>query len=260
MVGMVVIGALTSLLYFLVLLGGLPSFNGVTSFLEGLQMMMLERMMQGGGGQSFGLIFSFFSLYIYMVFLGFVIQITCDAKKGVTKSLTTYLPNAFKRGFFAALITIPVIIAIMLAVLPGVFLGAGLELPIPGALLVLAGILFVSTIYAVFAPAIFMENIAWSALGRSRILTKGYRLPVAGAIVLVWLIMFVMLFAIFGALTGLFVATGESIIVIVLAVIVYLLTYSLVYGMGGVYIALLYARLLEIKEGVSAEDIGAVFD
>ena len=103
-------------------------------------------------------------------------------------------------------------------------------------------------------------------MGRSASLTKEYRWPIVGTLIVV-----VILNALLSRLASFLAeqslgALGWYILVMSDAAIyfAYGLVMSLIVGIGfaygGIVTALIYARLREIKEGVDIDEIAAVFD
>lgn len=118
-------------------------------------------------------------------------------------------------------------------------------------------------IYAVFSmmpAAVVIEKVGFGGLGRSARLTKDYRWPIVGAIVLLGIIGAIIGFvAMF--LVGLLIAGSEaSGASLAIGVLVLAAVTTIGAALGSISVALIYARLREIKEGASVRDIAAVFD
>jgi hypothetical protein len=157
---------------------------------------------------------------------------------------------------------------------PGRYLGPAMSAALPIAILSLvSGLLmvigFVAVvvpglwIYAVFSvmpAAVVIEKVGFGGLGRSAALTKEYRWPILGAVILIGIVNFVItLVAMF--VVGLLVAsTGAGAIGLIIGVVVLSAITAIGFGLSSIAIALIYARLREIKEGASVRDIAAVFD
>ncbi|RZJ45661.1 MAG: hypothetical protein EON86_01010 [Brevundimonas sp.] len=127
-------------------------------------------------------------------------------------------------------------------------------------LLVVPGILL-SVIWSVAAPAVVVEKRGvFESLQRSRDLTRGFRWPVFGLIVI-----YVVLSWIFGlAMGGLSLATGGTFTGGTPNLAVTLISGPLTNIVAGVVasagVASLYYELRIAKEGVGAEDLASVFD
>ncbi len=121
-------------------------------------------------------------------------------------------------------------------------------------LLIIPG-LWINAVFYVMAPAVVIERKGFYGLGRSASLTKDYVLPVMVLVILVNAC-----FLAFGTTTGIFantlVNTGGTVFTFILLSV---LT-SIGAGLAGILVALTYARLREIKEGVSVDQIASVFD
>lgn len=179
------------------------------------------------------------SIIVYGITTALLVQLAYDAKLGRQVRLSKYLGPAF-----AAIIPI-VILGLVVGVL---FMIGFVLLVIPG--------LWIYAVFAVVAPAIVIEGAGFGGLGRSAALTKEYRWPIVGSFLLLILIMIVVEL-VAGFLIGI-VSTifGSVILDIVLSAA--LSTFGA--GLGSILIALIYARLREIKEGVSVDQIISVFD
>ena len=83
---------------------------------------------------------------------------------------------------------------------------------------------------------------------------------IVGALIVIWIIIYLLQlvagFA-FGSVAGLF--GGGTVGLLAFGVFASLLG-AIGYGLGGISVALIYARLREIKEGVGVDEIAAVFD
>ncbi|MEM9343336.1 MAG: hypothetical protein AAGA87_09835 [Pseudomonadota bacterium] len=186
-----------------------------------------------------GIMFGAFTLLAY------------DAKLGRSARLGAYFSAAIKNLLPIAILTL--IVAII------VYLGLAL-LIVPG--------LWLMGVFCVIVPAIVVENAGFGALGRSASLTKGYRWPIIG-LWLVFIIIALIFFAIIGGIVGVVVfasidaagggvpniSTGALVIFLMLTAVLS----GLMYGLLSIPAALVYARLREIKEGISVDSMADVF-
>ena len=97
------------------------------------------------------------------------------------------------------------------------------------------------------------KGAGFGGLGRSVRLTKGYRWPIIGILVLIGICL--ILISLAGGTVIALIGGSVIISASIFAVMTAMLT-----GLGGIVIALIYARLREIKEGVSVDEIASVFD
>ncbi|MEO1000406.1 MAG: hypothetical protein AAFW69_07365, partial [Pseudomonadota bacterium] len=132
-----------------------------------------------------------------------------------------------------------------------------------GVLLIVPG-LYVMAVFAVVLQVALFEGAGFGALRRSVDLTRGYRWTILGAI----LLYFVVVFAI-----GLLLAVVTAVLVFglgagganELGAIVYLslglgtILNAALICIGASFFALIYLRLLELKEGHEREDLADVF-
>ncbi len=116
--------------------------------------------------------------------------------------------------------------------------------------------LWIFAVFAVTAPAIVIERAGFGALGRSAALTRGYRWPIVGAILLLGLIALALNAAFEFGLSPLLLEIGEPWLIAAIAAA----TAALTLGVSGAFVATLYARLREIRDGATPEALAAVFD
>lgn len=172
-----------------------------------------------------------------------LVQMAYDAKLGRSLQLGKYVGPAISA-------VIPLSI---LGLAVGILVGLGtLALIIPG--------LLIYAVYSVTPAAVVIEKAGFGGMGRSAELTRGYRWPIAGAAILLWIVAFlVSMVAMF--LVGLIVAgMGANGVGISIGVLGFTAVTALAAGLGSISVALIYARLREIKEGTTVRDIAAVFD
>jgi hypothetical protein len=138
-------------------------------------------------------------------------------------------------------------------------LGAGILTVLGMIALIIPGI-WIYAVFSMMPAAVVIEKVGFGGLGRSANLTKEYRWPIVGAIILLVIIAaiigFVAMFIV-GILLG---STGFNGIGMVIAILVLSLVSAIGAALGSISVALIYARLREIKEGATVRDIAAVFD
>lgn len=185
------------------------------------------------------------SLIISMGFYGMTIALLVllayDAKQGRTRPLGEYFAPALRSS--AAIV--------ILAIVTGILATFGfIAFILPG--------LWIYAVFAVVYPAVAIEGAGFRGMKRSAQLTKGYRWPIVGVIVIIGICTFVLNFAVGFGGGMLFMMLGDD--MVALMVLVNAAVYAITYGLSGISVALIYARLREIKEGVSVSDLAAVFD
>lgn len=121
-----------------------------------------------------------------------------------------------------------------------------------GALLLIVPGLYVMARYLPWTPAVVFENAGWSGLARGQSLSEGYRWPLVGAVLLMGVIVTIILLAVGPVM----VAVGEGLA----GVLVEGAFTAFYYALIAVFTALVYIRLREIKDGMSAADIAATID
>ncbi|MEM1065213.1 MAG: hypothetical protein AAGJ74_06905 [Pseudomonadota bacterium] len=180
---------------------------------------------------------------IYGLVTALLIQLAYDAKLGRSNSLGTYFNAAIPAVVPIAVLSIVVFVLMMI-----------------GAVALLIGMLWVYAVFYVMPPVAVIERGGFGSLGRSAALTKEYRWPIVGLFILIMILtMVVQVVATF--LVGVLIAMGgASLAGPVLAAIAFAVISGISYAFGGIAIALVYARLREIKEGVNVDHIASVFD
>ena len=175
---------------------------------------------------------------VYGLLTAILIQLAYDSKLKREVSISNYIPRA---------ITAAVPISV-LSVVIGILMAIGL------ILLIVPG-LWVFAVFYVTAAAITIERAGFGGMGRSAALTKGYRWPIVGLFVVFGIIVYGAVFIgvfIGGSLLGSIGVFGVLILISALS--------GLAGALLSISVALVYARLREIKEGVGVADIAAVFD
>lgn len=179
-------------------------------------------------------------IVIYGLATALLVQLAYDAKLQRSTNIARYFAPAMSAA-------LPIAI---LGLVAGILAGVGfIFLVIPG--------LWIYAVYSMIAPAVMIERVGYRALGRSVELTRGYRWPILGAIVIIGICNMLIAFAaqfvvgMFGAIVG-----GGFLVSLLLVAA----STTVAMGLGGISISLIYARLREIKEGVSVDQIASVFD
>ncbi len=182
-------------------------------------------------------------LIVYGLITALLVQLAYDTKLGRNRSLLAYFGPALK-----AMVPIA-----LLSIVAGILTSLG-------AIALLIGALWVYAVFCVMAPSVVIENAGFGGLGRSAALTKGYRWPIVGTLIILFICTILIMLAV-GFIIGMLVAAvGDGVAGIIVLGIVWALFNGIVYGLGGISLALIYARLREIKEGVGVDEIASVFD
>lgn len=195
----------------------------------------------GPGGDAIGLLVQFVQVVAFSVTGAFMVLAAYDAKLEAPVRLRDYLTGAFRH-------IVPLVLCSIIVWI-GLLIGMMLFL-IPG--------LWVMAVWSAVIPAIVIERAGFSSLGRSATLTKGYRWPIVGTMVLLavcMMILSVVLLSITGALVAMIGGTPA----VVAGVLLYAVASAAGYGIFYIGVALIYARLREIKEGISVETLAEVF-
>ncbi|WP_428674304.1 hypothetical protein [Roseibium sp.] len=175
---------------------------------------------------------------VYAVATALLVQLAYDAKLQRPVRLGRYFGPAFSTALPVIVLSVA---AMLLSILALVFL------VVPG--------LWVMAVFSVTVPAVVIERVGFRGLGRSAELTKEYRWPIVVLALLSLLCQFAFgwgaqyLAAILGTVSGMLPAA-----------VFYAVVAAVGTGLTGLPAALIYARLREIKEGVTVDQIAAVFD
>ncbi|RBW53455.1 hypothetical protein [Ruegeria sp. A3M17] len=176
-------------------------------------------------------------IVFYALTTALLVQLAYDSKLGRPLQLGRYFSPALRAALPIAILTT------ISSILAGF---ASLALIIPG--------IWVYAVFSVVAPAVVIEGAGFGGLGRSAALTKGYRWPIFGALLLVGICAGIVNF-LAGVFAGVLADVGSWAMIVGFSIIA-----ALSAGLTGISIALIYARLREIKEGVTVDQIASVFD
>ncbi|MEM7597382.1 MAG: hypothetical protein AAF382_06760 [Pseudomonadota bacterium] len=180
---------------------------------------------------------------IYGIMIALLVQMAYDVKLGRKPNISRYFGPAMN-----ALVPL-LLVSIVTTILIGIGFAA---LIVPG--------LWLYAVFSVVVPAIVIESAGFGALGRSSALTKDFRWPIVGLLVVIVICM-VIIGAIFGAGLGLIIyALGDGFVGIVFMVLLVSVINGFTYSLSGISVSLIYARLREIKEGVGVDQLASVFE
>lgn len=181
------------------------------------------------------------SVVIYGVVTAIIVQLAYDAKLGrgtnfgqyASAAISTLLPNVVQ----TLIVTILASFAMIALILPGIW---------------------VYGVFAVTVPALVIERVGFGAMRRSAELTKEYRWPVIGTMFVIFIAAMI-INIIPQTITGLVLGSlGTTSIIMMTLLTAFLSTFT--YGLIGIAVALVYARLREIKDGVGVDNLSAVFE
>lgn len=183
------------------------------------------------------------SVVIYSFTTALLVQLAYDSKLGRSRGMSDY--------FGPAIAALPALVVLGIV--------AGLATMV-GALALIIGAIWVYAVFSVMAPAILIEKAGFQGLTRSAELTKEYRWPIVGALIILGIISWLVQMVAGLATAGLLIAFGTGFVGLIVAGIIVSLLLGLTYGLSGISVALIYARLRQIKEGVGVDEIAQVFD
>ena len=160
-----------------------------------------------------------------------IVDLAAGGRRSLDSYLREVLPHTFTLLVLGLLISFAAALGFLLFIIPGLYIAAQ---------------------FFVWVQCVTVENEGMAGLGRAQTLTKGYRWPIAGAMLLIG----VMAVGVLLVLTPAIAANAESAGGLILSLLSALLE-ALLYAVFGVYTTLVYLRLREIKDGVGPADIAA---
>ena len=204
------------------------------------------------------------SIVIASIVAAAIVQLAYDAKLNRPAQPGRYIAAVIKNlpaiVVLSIVVTVLCALAAILLAIPGLWLFSMLVpaiVSLLGLIPLILPAIWLYAVFSVFVPAIVIERAGFRALGRSAELTKNYRWPIVGALILVGLCL--LLFAIVVStviLLAFGMGTGRA---PYLLVILSAFSSALGYGILSITVALIFARLKEIKEGISVADLVEVF-
>lgn len=165
-----------------------------------------------------------------------IVRLAYDTKTGHEMRLGEYVSSTLA-------VLGPLLICSILATLA--FMVGFMLLIVPGIILMV--------MWSVLTPSIVIDRTGLASFGRSAELTRNYRWACLGALALMILCV-IIIGVVFSLVTGLLSDLGAPI-----AIGLEALSSGLSMAFTGIFSALLYARLREIKEGTSVEQLAEVF-
>ena len=175
-------------------------------------------------------------MVIYGLSTALIVCAAYDAKLGRPARIGQYFTIALARVVPVSLVSLVV----------GIIVGIGfMLLLVPG--------LYLAALFSVAIVVVVLESMWFGALGRSIQLTKGYRWPILGALILLYLVV-IGINLVLGLFSVALFSTSP-----ILGIIVYSAFGAIGSALLSIGFVLIYARLREIKEGVSVDAIAEVF-
>lgn len=184
-----------------------------------------------------------FQLAIYGILIAMLVQMAYDAKLSRPITIGRYIGPALRGAF-------PIIVLMLVvSVLTGI---GSIALIIPG--------LWIYAVFSVTTPAIVIEKVGFGGMGRSATLTKEYRWPIVGALIVIILCTVGLSLVVTFVYSIVLSVFGGGTFAIILSVLINAALTAVTYGLSAIGVSLIYARLREIKEGVGIDTLAAVFD
>ena len=178
------------------------------------------------------------SVVITAVVTAVIVQLAYDARLGRPVRMGSY--------FAATARCLPAIVVV--SIVTGVLILMGT------ALLIIPG-LWLYAVFCAAVPAVVIEGAGFSALRRSMELTKNYRWPIIAVLALEFSY-FILIAVVLGFSETPAPFSGSSFYI---ALAAEAFSDAIGYGLFGIAVALIFARLKEIKEGVGVADLVEVF-
>ena len=196
----------------------------------------------------------FTSIGLLAAYSGLPVTMICWA---IANGAMTYGVVQVLRGRSMSLAQAGAIAARRFLPLVGVAILVSLLFWLGSVLLIVPG-LIVNAMYYVAAPACVAEQAGVRAsLSRSRFLTKGHRLQIFGAFVLVWIVLLITNIAITAAVIAL---AGPVTMALRAVQVVSYVVPAFLGAFNAVLVGVFYYQLRVAKEGVDIDKIASVFD
>lgn len=223
------------------------------------EMMLNNPVMFWAGFGLFFLIVMLVTCFYFAAAIRLIFSARMGAKVGIMAAVGSGL-SATPR-LFVTLAALGIAFTVVIGLLVGIasVIGVGGVGGILGFAVGIAILVLYFWVMGVFAPlasASVLENRWLSSIGRSIALTKGYRWPIVGLFVLLFLAIFVVSLVL-GVLTGILSVAGVPGAIV--AIIIEIGQSVVLYAVMVACITLVYARLVEIKEGTSMKGLAEVF-
>ncbi|MEM7444706.1 MAG: hypothetical protein AAF414_15395, partial [Pseudomonadota bacterium] len=175
----------------------------------------------------------------YSFAMALIVLAAYDARVNNQARVGAYFAVALTR-------TVPVL---LVSIIVGILVGIGL------VLLIIPG-LYIAAMLSVAVTVVVVERTGLGSMGRSAELTRDYRWPVLGTIIVLFLCVLVL-----GIVLGFVVGLIQSLVGVSLlsSLILYAAASAVPNGILAIGYVLIYARLREIKEGTTVQSLVEVF-
>ena len=193
---------------------------------------------------------------VYFLMIAMIVRLSYDARIGHEIRIGSYFSSAIS-SIVPIFLTSIVMWLCMVGIMFVVAIGGALLGTIGTVIFSIAGLIGATFLYVIWiaaVPSIVVEKQGVSSLARSMELTSGYRWQCLGSIV----IMFLSILGL-SLVLGIVQVAFAAILGEIGGGIISLLSSGLALALTGIFIALIYARLREIKEGTSVESLAEIF-
>jgi hypothetical protein len=197
-----------------------------------------------------------------------IVLLAYDAKLGRPLRMSGYVGAALQVILVVLLLSLitSVIIfgAVAIIVGPAVALQSGFLSFVAAVGAVFVG-LWLAALFSATIPAAVIERAGFGALGRSIALTQGYRWPIVGLFLIMYLIAILVAIVLVAIIAGLLLpdstalSAGLTAGTSILGVLIEAAAGSIAYSIPAIMTALIYARLREIKDGIGVESLASIF-
>ncbi|MEM6589070.1 MAG: hypothetical protein AAF641_11530 [Pseudomonadota bacterium] len=230
-----------------IMIGFLPMLLSavIGGMLQGWDMMMgTATPTFSSGGEIFMFVLSMvLQMGIYGIMIAMLVQFAYDVKLGRSVNISRYFGPAM--ACLLPVMVLTVVVTILVAV---------------GMLALIVGGLWLYAVFSVVVPVIVIERAGFGAMGRSAALTKEFRWPIVGLLLVTWICM-ILIGMLFGVVLGLALfGLGDGFVGVLLMVLLVSVINGFTYSLFGIATSLIYARLREIKEGVGVDELASVFE
>jgi hypothetical protein len=198
----------------------------------------------------------FLLLVVYILTTAMVIQLAYDEQLGRRIRVGSYIRPTLRA--LPAILILSVAIALILFISQVVLSLLGSATPyllVVGIPLEIGFFLWILAVFSVCAPAVIFEKAGLRGLARSARLTREYRWPIVGTLVLTSLLVLVFYLVVGGVIMVFSMVTGGLIGALFFGLLSTAGTSILV-----ITVTLIYTRLRDIKEGIGLDQVATVFD
>lgn len=212
------------------------------------------------GTATLSMLVGFINIVIWSFAFVALVKAAFDAYHGRKPHILGSLALGVKRFLPLFVVSVAAMIVIYIAaivpVLPGMLAGESIILIVIGAICSFVVALWLLSVWAVITPTVVLEARWFGAFGRSAALTKDYRWPIVGMMVVFFIVMLLISVISIGLNVG---GAALGTVGLIVTLLVNSVLTGFIYAVFASLFAVLYVRLCDIKEGGSPDALAEVF-